>query len=285
MTYRLHQGRTAENPEIVIVGCGGTGGFVADHICRLFTGRPARINLVDHDRVERHNVLRQNFTTNEVGRYKSETLAHRLAQAYGRPICYSVMPFSSDRNSSLVPNSRAMIIGCVDNAEARKEIAKAITARYYYGGATWWIDVGNGKDWGQVLIGNTTDENRLKNAFKKKSGICEYLPAPTIQRPDLLTSMPDEPADTDCAAALDLTDQDPTINAMMAMHAVNTASRIVTGTCTYMSQYVNLEDGSTVSTPALPENVARIAGLNAWALIEEPEGEEAPGDDDQNNGA
>ena len=44
-----------------MVGTGGTGGFVAEGLCRLFQGREATIVLVDHDRVEPHNLLRQNF--------------------------------------------------------------------------------------------------------------------------------------------------------------------------------------------------------------------------------
>ena len=272
MAYRLNPGRTAENPEIVIVGCGGTGGFVADHLCRLFTGRPAKIVLVDHDRVERHNVLRQNFTTGDIGKFKSETLAERLAQAYDRAISYSVLPFISREAGWDTPSRKALIIGCVDNAEARKEISKYITNNNsYYSYPAWWIDVGNGRNWGQILIGNTTDDNRLRNGFKKEHGICEYLPVPTIQRPDLLTTVPEGPPDTDCAAAMDLTDQDPTINAIMAMHTVQAVFRLVTGTCTYMSQYVNLEDASAVSNPALPENVARITGLDVSYLTEESE--------------
>ena len=43
---------------IVLVGCGGTGGFLAESICRLLIGRPSRIFLVDPDRVEPHNVGR-----------------------------------------------------------------------------------------------------------------------------------------------------------------------------------------------------------------------------------
>jgi len=37
------------------------GGFVAEGLCCLFQGRQATIVLVDHDRVEPHNLLRQNF--------------------------------------------------------------------------------------------------------------------------------------------------------------------------------------------------------------------------------
>ncbi len=54
---------------IVVVGCGGTGGFVADGLARLL---PLLIDLVliDMDTVEEHNLSRQSFTAffAEIGR-------------------------------------------------------------------------------------------------------------------------------------------------------------------------------------------------------------------------
>ena len=64
---------------------------------------------------------------------------------------------------------------------------------------------------------------------------CYLLPAPTLQRPDLLTTLPDTPPDVDCAAALDLTDQDPTINQMMASLVIQIVRRVVAGTCPFGS--------------------------------------------------
>ena len=61
MPYYLDNAFLLDNPWITVVGCGGTGGFVAEGLCRLFQGREATIVLVDHDRVEPHNLLRQNF--------------------------------------------------------------------------------------------------------------------------------------------------------------------------------------------------------------------------------
>ena len=61
MSYYLDNAFLLDNPWITVVGCGGTGGFVAEGLCRLFQGRQATIVLVDHDRVEPHNLLRQNF--------------------------------------------------------------------------------------------------------------------------------------------------------------------------------------------------------------------------------
>ena len=53
--------RCAYEATIVLVGCGGTGGFLADALGRLLLGRDARLFLVDLDRVEPHNLGRQAF--------------------------------------------------------------------------------------------------------------------------------------------------------------------------------------------------------------------------------
>lgn len=46
---------------ITVVGCGRTGGFDAEGLGQFFKGREANIVLVDHDRVEPHNLLRKGF--------------------------------------------------------------------------------------------------------------------------------------------------------------------------------------------------------------------------------
>ena len=104
MPYYLDNAFLQDNPWITVVGCGGTGGFVAEGLCRLFQGREATIVLVDHDRVEPHNLLRQNFYAADVGKFKSQALADRLARAYRRPVGYSVYPF---RDETPVPTDTA----------------------------------------------------------------------------------------------------------------------------------------------------------------------------------
>ena len=54
---------------VTIVGCGGTGGFVAEGLCHLLP-REATLVLVDHDRVEERNLRRQNFVREDLGRFK-----------------------------------------------------------------------------------------------------------------------------------------------------------------------------------------------------------------------
>ena len=72
----------------------------------------------------------------------------------------------------------------------------------------WLIDAGNDTNWVQVLVGNVADRDfGDEQAFVDQTSY--LLPAPTVQRPDLLTDVSTAPPDVDCAAALDLTDQRP----------------------------------------------------------------------------
>ena len=211
MPYYLDNAFLLDNPWITVVGCGGTGGFVAEGLCRLFQGRKATIVLVDHDRVEPHNLLRQNFYAEDVGRFKSQALADRLARAYRRPVGYSVYPFRDEdtrpngqRYPGLPAYGDSLIIGCADNAAARRAMAECLPGDP----RRWLIDAGNDTNWGQVLVGNVAEPVTLEEPpFTGET--CHLAPAPTLQRPDLLTAVSTRPPDVDCAAALDLTDQDP----------------------------------------------------------------------------
>ena len=260
MPYYLDNEFLQNNPWITVVGCGGTGGFVAEGLCRLFQGREATIVLVDHDRVEPHNLLRQNFYAEDVGHFKSQALADQLARAYGRPVGYSVYPFREadsgsygHRQPGLPRYGDCLLIGCTDNAAARRAMAECLRG----GRQKWLIDAGNDSNWGQVLVGSVADPScRYESAFD--GGTCYLLPAPTLQRPDLLTTVPDTPPDVDCAAALDLTDQDPTINQMMASLVLMVVRRMMAGTCPFMGLYLDMEQGTVSPTYVTPEAVNRV---------------------------
>ena len=262
MLYYLDNESLEDNPWITVVGCGGTGGYVAEDLCRLFTGREATIVLVDHDRVEGHNLLRQNFYPEDVGRFKSEALAERLSRTYGRRVGYSVYPFREDDSRpygyhwpGLPTYGEFLVIGCADNAGARRAMAECLRG----GPHRWLIDAGNDSTWGQVLIGNVADPSGWDEpAFGHET--CYLVPAPTLQRPDLLTAVPTTPPDIDCAAALDLTDQDPVVNQMMASLVLMVVRKMVAGTCSVMGLYVDMELGTVTPTYVTPEAVERVLG-------------------------
>ena len=105
---------------------------------RLFQRREAAIVLVDHDRVEPHNLLRQNFYGEDVGRFKSQALADRLARAYRRPVGYSVYAFREEDSGSdggrypgLPAYGNSLLIGCADNAEGRLRIPAKVVREVF----------------------------------------------------------------------------------------------------------------------------------------------------------
>ena len=200
-----------------------------------------------------------------MGRFKSQALADRMARAYRRPVGYSVYAFREEdfrldghRYPGLPSYGNCLLIGCADNAAARRAMAECLPGDP----RRWLIDAGNDTNWGQVLVGNVaTKQTWDEPAFVDET--CYLLPAPTVQRPDLLTAVSTTPPDVDCAAALDLTDQDPTINQMMASLVLQVVRRMVAGTCPFMGLYLDMEQGTVTPTYATPEAVHRVTRSDA----------------------
>ena len=245
---------------VTVVGCGGTGGFAAEGICRLLPPH-ATLVLVDHDRVEERNLGRQNFAREELGRFKSEALAERLARRYGRPVAYTVLP------AAMAEFRQGLAIGCVDNGPARRDIAQRVGAPAYPD--LWWVDAGNGENYGQVLIGNRHTRH-LGGSFNQEAGqeagVCHALPLPTQQRPELLAQRRREPG---CAAAVEAGEQGPTINQAMAALVVEVVRRLIEGTCPWMQLYLDLEAGTLVPVLATPEAVEQMTGIRKRKLLAE----------------
>jgi PRTRC genetic system ThiF family protein len=257
---------------IVVVGCGGTGGFLAEAICRLLIGRRSRLHLVDHDRVEPHNVARQAFDRRDVGRYKAEVLAERLARRFEREVGYSVLPYDRELHAKVfgdTPADLRLIVGCVDNASARRSIAATLDAPSRSGGRShnvWWLDCGNGRNSGQILFGNSTRPEDLRRAFIPGHRRCRALPAPSLQRPDLLSAAPEPRPQPDCAEAVAEGEQGPTINQIVASIAASFVEKLLAGACSWMAGYFDLDDGTLRCLPADPKLVADVAGLHVNAV-------------------
>ena len=261
MSYKLDATKWRDNDPVTVIGCGGTGGFVAEGLCRLLAGTGHPIHLVDFDRVEERNIERQNFYPEDIGNFKSRALAERLARRFNRPVAYSINPFLLSSN---LMQGRNLVIGCVDNGPARSAIAEAVGK---YPWASWWIDSGNGDSWGQILIGNATRPDLLERSFQRATNICKALPAPSIQQPDILSGTP-APA-VSCAEAVEANDQDPLINQAMAVLLLDIVRKLMNGTCSVMQVYLNLETSALNTVAATPENVAAITGIKINRLIDE----------------
>jgi hypothetical protein len=204
-------------------------------------------------------------------------LADRLARRFGREVGYSVLPYDTELHAQVFGDVRSrlsLLIGCVDNAAARRAIAATLDrGRWSYAGPgstqpVWWLDTGNDRNSGQVLIGNATRPEALRGAFLPAVGLCRALPAPSLQRRDLLDAPPEPRPPLDCAAAVAAGDQGPTINQVVAAVAASYVEKLLAGACGWMSSYFDLDDGTLRCVAAEPKTVACIVGLhpNAVAL-------------------
>ncbi len=226
--------------------------------------------LVDHDRVEPHNLLRQNFFDGDVGKFKAQALAERLARQYDRRIGYSVYPFDRELvGESMGPHMytkvmHGIIIGCVDNAAARKKIDEAVTF------GSWWLDAGNGWNSGQVLIGDTGDIGTLQGAFDKELMEACHLPKPSMQAPSILIPpVRIEPKQADCAEAIAADEQSPIINQAMATLILEFAYRLLQGSLAWMGAYIDLEAGTLRTIPIEPVTIARMFSVRVDTLYRE----------------
>lgn len=145
----------AKDITLHLIGCGGTGSWLAPSVARIARllidrfRKDARVIFWDPDVVEEKDIYRQNFCYSEVGMNKAVALAGRYSLAWGLDIHARTEKFHASTGLS----SLSIYIGCVDNAEARQTIAK--TRSSWRDTVTeWWLDCGNGKSYGQIVLGD-----------------------------------------------------------------------------------------------------------------------------------
>lgn len=123
--------------KVVMLGAGGTGGYVAPYVFRLLhmLDRPARFVVCDGDIVEPKNLDRQNFVPADLGENKARVLAERYSTVLGmeteyvpsfieklpdlmeliEPKEWELSPYSTKRTKEMV-----LLLGCVDNNKTRQ---------------------------------------------------------------------------------------------------------------------------------------------------------------------
>jgi len=189
---------TAAHQEVrlVMVGCGGTGSWLTPSVARIVrvlneSGTETSALFIDPDLIESKNIPRQNFCDAELRFPKAQTLAARYSLAWGVEIDAVMDHFKAEMIGSRW-NRLTVVIGCVDNAAARQELAKTLAANAGDSPPhVWWLDCGNQRESGQVLLGSTNDPRALRSAFPL-DGFCQQLPSPVMQCPDLLEPQPEE---------------------------------------------------------------------------------------------
>ncbi len=206
--------------KIIVLGAGGTGGYVIPHLYRLCFAarRDVRIIVCDGDVVEEKNLIRQNFVTQDIGRNKAQVQAERYSAAFGIACEYKPDFIESvDELFSLTrpdffkkswqsgsTTQRVILIGCVDNNKSRtmcNEVFKRQNDLIY-------IDSGNGEHTGQVVCG------------VRQNGRTTYKPVCSLY-PDILKEEDKFPTELSCAERSISAPQSVTANLMAATAVVS----------------------------------------------------------------
>jgi PRTRC genetic system ThiF family protein len=269
-----------EVTSIALIGCGGTGSWLAPSIARLArvvgeSGREVKVVFIDGDTVEDKNIPRQNFCDAEIGMNKAVTLANRFGAAWGLEITAIPQMYSGDKTSTSKIFAAShfglqVIVGCVDNAAARKAIAELLKVNLPNRAHNiWWLDCGNANESGQVLLGSAPDAKSLKGAFVS-SKTCAALPSPVLQAPDLLVARPEELSASrmSCAEMMMANMQALDVNQAVAQIAFSYLSRMLTGIpLKRFASFFDLPSGNTLSKPITLEALAVVCGKPVGFLM------------------
>lgn len=273
--------------EIVIFGCGGTGGRLVPQLAQFLKTLTYLINpkmyLFDFDQVEEKNLKRQNFIPQDVNKYKSEVLANRYSKAFGIQImpsredisktCYeSKAEFSTTLTSLMQSKSSKIFILCVDSIAARKNILATLFDRNL-GFAledSLIIDTGNEDTFGQFMICGTRFANpgdgRDSRSYEK--AIRDLGPVPYTMQTNHLPFNSEYFLDMQppavAASCADL-DQTMAINSLVATSVFGMLQNLYFGKpLTYHRMNINLDGGS------FPQYLTSQHFLNVLAREEAP---------------
>jgi hypothetical protein len=155
-------------------------------------------------------------------------------------------------------NRLTVMIGCVDNAAGRQEMARALgTRRSETPPRLWWLDCGNGSESGQVLLGSTDDPKTLQRAFTLET-LCQHLPSPAWQCPDLLDPRPEESdsRNLSCAEMALANAQGLIVNQRVASEAADYLARLLAQrNLRRFASYFDLASGSVKNHYITPDEI------------------------------
>jgi PRTRC genetic system ThiF family protein len=243
----------SDSTHLVLIGCGGTGSWLAPHLVRIakllveLHDRDISLTFWDHDHVEPKNVYRQNFCQAEVGANKATALAQRYGLAWGMNVRAIEQPFTGELPSHHEFAGREMVyVTCVDHNRPRQAVAQLCER---YGG--WWVDTGNRKVSGQVSVGRAFADNEFSPL--RLPSVTTWTPLPSVQFPDILQDVDEELpeagdySELSCADLALIDEQGLSINHAIASAAATLLTKmLLTGDLHYHCAYVSTETGTSL---------------------------------------
>lgn len=245
-SHNIHPDLLNRQVNVLVVGAGGTGsqiltGLAQLHTAMLSLGHPGglHVTVVDDDHVSEANVGRQMFYPADVGLPKATVLVHRINMTMGTSWRAEVHRVGKDDKFHNVD----MAIGCVDNRVARASILSSLSNQY--GNTKYWLDIGNRKSDGQVVLGEVA-----------RKDFPERLPHAVDLFPEIIDETHEDPDDgPSCSLAEALEKQALFINRGVALFALNLLFELFRyGRIEYHGVFVNLKTAR--STPLGIDQIA-----------------------------
>lgn len=148
---------------IIIVGCGGTGGNYVQDLGRYLYENPlqsqCRILIADGDVVEEKNIGRQPFQRRDIGRKKAEVMQEVLTEVFGLKCDFypEFITSKKDLEKFELRNAIPIIVGCVDNHACRR-----VMHEYFESTPTiYYLDSANEEYIGEVVVGMRMSNNEI----------------------------------------------------------------------------------------------------------------------------
>jgi len=210
---------------INLIGAGGTGSQFLTALGRMNHALIAlnhpglMVRVFDDDKVEPANLGRQLFPTADLGMYKAVALVNRINLFFGtnwKAITerYNMETIQADPDLRMAE----FTISCVDTVSARFEIAELLMGidkrvTYMRSRPLYWMDFGNSKDTGQVVLATLT---AIQQPESKKFEVVDSLPLVTNEFGALLKQSETTDSTPSCSLADALGKQDLFINSALA---------------------------------------------------------------------
>ena len=275
--HRVHAEFIRRQVIVSLVGMGGSGSMMLTELGRIHTamralGHPGGLMVVayDPDRVTDANRGRQMFAASDVGHYKATVLIHRVNAFFGTNWIARPSRIQDDPVKWQITGAPAhILVTCVDSGPKRAEIATAVQSNIIRPFPRYGLDLGNGADYGQVVLGETPyfewspdrqaiegSQPRTDPKPDRKADPAGWIQASAGRLPTVLDLYPElgemEGNDTpSCSIAEALDRQDLFINRHMTTWAGTVLWKLFReGRLDYHAAWVNLSSGEVSSRPA-----------------------------------
>tara|TARA_R110002012_G_scaffold50279_4_gene130112 strand:+ start:638 stop:1402 length:765 start_codon:yes stop_codon:yes gene_type:complete len=206
---------------IAVIGAGGTGSSVLAILGRMNAGliglgHPGFfVRCYDPDEVSQANIGRQLFSETDLGKFKSDVTIERINRFYSTNWDSIPKEFEIDFEKPRI--SYNIIITCVDNVQIRRDIQKVKTklrTEQPYNTCYYWLDFGNGNNYGQAILGTMGHINQPEGAK------CITMPT-IIEMEKTLGKLIDNDDSPSCSTLEALNRQDLLVNSTLAEFGMN----------------------------------------------------------------